>query len=133
MLSEHQVKLIKRSWRELRFVDPIIIGDVFYRKLFIDAPEVKQMFSNSREEQAKKLIDMLSMLVARLDNLHSLTDEIKQLGLRHVDYGVKAKHYEYVGAALIWTLKQAHRDNWNEELEQAWVLCYNMIADAMQN
>lgn len=133
MLTEQQILLIKRSWRGLRNIDPVIIGNVFYGKLFIDVPEVKHMFGKSQEEQAKKLIDMLSLCVARLDNIESLADEIKQLGQRHVGYGVKDKHYEYVGAALIWTLKQAFKAEWNEELENAWVDCYSLIADAMRS
>ncbi|MBK8847672.1 MAG: hemoglobin [Bacteroidetes bacterium] len=133
MLSEHQIQLIKHSWRHLRNVDPVIIGNVFYAKLFIDAPEVKRMFGNSQEEQSKKLIDMLSLLVARLDNITLLTDDIKQLGQRHVDYGVKDKHYDYVGAALIWTLKLALKNEWNIELENAWIDCYNLIANAMRS
>jgi len=52
-------------------------GDVFYRKLFIDVPEVKKLFTTSREEQSAKLVYMLSLIVARLERLQQLTDDIK--------------------------------------------------------
>lgn len=131
MLTDKQIKLIKHSWGELKGVDPVLIGDVFYRKLFIDIPEVKRLFTNDTEEQAKKLIDTLSLIVARLERLSELTDDIKQLAIRHVNYGVTPKHYEYVGGALIWTLKQVFRTSWNEELETAWLSCYTLLANTM--
>lgn len=131
MITEKQIKLIKNSWAELRGVDPVMIGDVFYRKLFIDIPEVKHMFRTSREEQSKKLIDMLSLIVARLERLDELSDDIKQLAKRHAGYGVKEKHYEYVGNALIWTLTQALGSSWNEKLQEAWVECYRILSESM--
>ncbi len=131
MLKEKQIKLIKHSWGELKGVDPVLIGDVFYRKLFIDIPEVKRLFTNDKEEQSKKLVDTLTLIVARLERISELTDDIKQLAIRHVNYGVTPKHYEYVGGALIWTLKQVFRTTWNEELEAAWLSCYTLLANTM--
>ncbi|MFN0189629.1 MAG: globin domain-containing protein [Bacteroidia bacterium] len=131
MLTEKEIKLIKNSWGKVRGIQPELIGDVFYRKLFIDIPELKRMFDSSTISQSIKLVDMLSLIVARLERLDELTEEIKQLAKRHVGYGVKDKHYEYVGAALIWTLNQALRSEWNSELEAAWVKCYTILADEM--
>jgi hemoglobin-like flavoprotein len=131
MLTEREIKLIKKSWGELRGVKPEIIGGVFYRKLFIDIPEVKKMFTTSGEEQSKKLIDMLSLIVARLERLNELTEDIKQLAKRHAGYGVTEKHYDYVGSALVWTLQQAFRNSWNAELQNAWVHCYTILAGVM--
>lgn len=131
MITEKQVKLIKQNWNELRGIDSALIGDVFYRKLFIDAPSVKRLFKGSPEEQAVKLIDMLSILVARLERIDELTEDIKQLAIRHVQYGTKPEHYQYVGNALIWTLKQASGDSWNNELEEAWIACYTLLSSTM--
>jgi hemoglobin-like flavoprotein len=131
MLTEKQIKLIKQNWSELRGVDPALIGEVFYRKLFIDAPSVKRLFKGGQEEQAIKLIEMLNILVARLERLDELTEDIKQLAVRHVQYGTKPEHYQYVGNTLIWTLKQASRDTWNSELEDAWISCYTLLSSTM--
>ena len=133
MLTEREIKLIKNNWGELRGIKPEIIGDVFYRKLFIDMPELKRMFTTSTEEQSKKLIDMLNLIVARLERLNELTKDIKQLAKRHAGYGVTEKHYQYVGAALIWTLQQALRNTWNTELQNAWLSCYTILSNAMIN
>lgn len=131
MLTDKQINLVKKSWGLLRHVDPVLLGDVFYRKLFIDDPHVKSLFHSSREEQAKKLVDMLSMVVLRLDRLDTIEEEIVALAKRHVGYGTTEKHYEDVGSALLWTLNQALREEWNDELEEAWTVCYTHLASVM--
>ena len=74
---------------------------------------------------------MFSLLVARLERLDELTEDIKQLVIRHVQYGTKPEHYQYVGNALIWTLKQASSDSWNKETQDAWATCYKLLAETM--
>jgi nitric oxide dioxygenase len=110
-----------------------LIGDVFYSKLFIEVPHVKHLFKTPREAQSKKLVEMLSMIVGRLDRLDELTEEIRQLALRHVDYGVKISDYKAVGDALIWTLKQGLGSDWNSDVERAWSSCYKILSDTMIN
>jgi hemoglobin-like flavoprotein len=83
--------------------------------------------------QSKKLVDMLSMIVGRLDNLEELTQEIRQLAIRHVSYGVKAAHYKLIGAALLWTLEQGLGRDWNDQVKEAWEACYTILSNTMIN
>jgi hemoglobin-like flavoprotein len=130
-LNQHQIKLIKQSWRSFKDVSPITVGDLFYSKLFADHPSVRKMFPKDMNEQYKKLIDMLTAIVLRLDNLGTITEEIAAMARRHVDYGVKPAHYKIVGVALLWTLEKGMGRDWNEEVKQAWTACYTILADAM--
>ncbi|SRR6266487_3832397 len=132
-MTAEQISLVKQTWKIFRDINPTIIGDVFYSKLFVDLPQVKHMFKNSREEQSGKLIEMINIIVGRLDRLNELTEEIKQLALRHVDYGVKPSHYRSVGVALLWTLHQGLGRDWNKEVEAAWEACYKILSDTMIN
>jgi hemoglobin-like flavoprotein len=132
-MTQEQITLVKKSWKIFREIDPVLIGDVFYSKLFIDVPYVKHLFKIPREKQSKKLVEMLSVIVGRLDRLDELTEDIRQLALRHVDYGVRAEDYKAVGAALIWTLEQGLGTDCTPEVKQAWVACYKMLSDIMIN
>jgi nitric oxide dioxygenase len=131
MLTDKEIKLIKQSWHKLDGIDPVLIGEVFYRKLFLDLPEVRKLFTTSREIQSQKLWDMLSLIVARLERMHELSNEIANLARRHVTYGVKEEYYKYVGTALIWMLNQALGDDWNDELQSAWENCYRELSATM--
>jgi hemoglobin-like flavoprotein len=130
-MTDEQIALVKKTWKIFREIDPVLIGDVFYSKLFIEMPQVKHLFKTSREVQSKKLIDMLSMIVGRLDRLEELTSDIKQLAIRHVGYGVKLSHYRVVGVSLLWTLQQGLGADWNQEVQAAWEACYRLLSDTM--
>ena len=131
MVTTIDIELIKKSWIYVRKIKPEILGDVFYTKLFYDHPELRKMFPHEMEEQNKKLIDMLNVIIERLENLDELKDEIIAVARRHVDYGVNAEHYNMVGTALLWTLQKALGKEWTEELKTAWVNCYTELAGTM--
>jgi hemoglobin-like flavoprotein len=132
-MTEHEIELIKNSWKLLRKVDPVLIGDVFYSKLFVDLPQAQHLFKTPREEQSKKLIATLTVIISKLDHLEEITSDIEQLAIRHVNYGVKAEHYKSVGNALLWTLERGLGSDWTEELKQAWSKCYNVLSSTMIN
>jgi hemoglobin-like flavoprotein len=132
-MTENQITQVQRTWKIFRNIKPIVVGDVFYSKLFMIHPELKKMFPASMDEQYKKLLDMLSLIVARLERLKEVTDDIAALGQRHAGYGVKPEHYEMVGNALLWTLKQGLGSDWTPEVEEAWKSCYAFLSNTMIN
>ena len=64
------------------------------------------------EEQGKELMLMANIAVNGLDRLEAIMPSVKLLGVRHVGYGVKDRHYDTVGAALLWTLGQGFGDRY---------------------
>lgn len=130
-LSQHQIKLVKESWRSFRNVSPAVVGDLFYSKLFADHPSLRKMFPKQMDEQYKKLVDMLTAIIVRLDHLGTFTEEIEAMARRHVEYGVKPAHYKSVGDALLWTLEKGSGKGWNEEIKHAWANCYWILANIM--
>ncbi|HET6721807.1 MAG TPA: hypothetical protein VFH07_03615, partial [Chitinophagaceae bacterium] len=77
-MTTEQILLVKKSWSIFREIDPVLVGDVFYSKLFFDMPYLEKLFHTPKEEQSRKLIEMLSVIVGRLDRLEELTEEIRQ-------------------------------------------------------
>jgi len=132
-MTKEQISLVKKTWNIFREIDPVLVGDVFYSKLFFDMPHLENLFHNSKNTQAKKLVDMLSVIVGRLDNLEELMGEIQQLATRHVQYGVKEQHYKAVGTALLWTLQQGLGKDWDEKVKEAWTSCFQTLSDIMIN
>jgi hemoglobin-like flavoprotein len=132
-MTTAQINLVKKSWRLLRQIPPSVVADAFYSKLFFDHPELRRMFPKDMDEQYKKLVDMLSSMVSRLDNIESFEQELEALAKRHEGYGVKPKHYEMVGAALLWTLERGLGSDWNVETAEAWMACYGIISEKMQH
>ena len=130
-MTKEQARIVRNTWISLQGVDPSLLGDVFYSRLFLKEPSLRKMFQVSRKEQAKKLIDMLDLIVSRLDRLNELGEDIRQLAIRHEGYGVKPGHYEDVRNALLWSLSKGLGKDWNPEVEAAWVACYTILTNAM--
>ena len=130
-MTTQQLTLVKQTWKLLRQVDPALLGDVFYGRLFIKSPAFRSMFKESMESQYQKFVDMLSIIVARLDRPDAVAQEIGQLARSHEGYGVKPEHYGPVKEALLWTLEQGLGNDWNDAVRQAWEVCYDSITQAM--
>src|SRR5215470_5251217 len=118
MMTEEQVILVKNSWKIFRNVAPATIANLFYSKLFFEHPKVRKMFPEDMEHQYVKFIDMLTMIISRLDT-KEITEDIKALAERHIGYGVQTEHYPMVGEALLWTLEKGLGNDWNEEVKKA--------------
>lgn len=115
----------------IRQVDPALVGDLFYSKLFADTPSLRHLFPKQMGEQYRKLVDMLNTVVARLERLDELSVEVADLARRHVEYGVRPAHYKLVGNALLWTLQQGLGKDWTPEVKDAWVKCYTTLSYTM--
>ena len=132
-MTNKQIDLVKSSWAMVATIDPLTVGGLFYNRLFEIAPQLKHMFRNPMPEQSKKLLAMINYVISKLDKLEHILDEVAKLARRHVSYGVKPDHYTIVGEALLWTLEKGLAENWNSELKEAWVDCYQILSSAMIN
>ena len=130
-MTNQQLKLVKQSWVLLREVNPALLGDVFYGRLFSTYPTLRAMFKGPMDSQYQKFVDMLSIIVARLDRPDTVAGQLSQLAQSHEGYGVKPEHYEPVGEALLWTLERGLGNDWNDQVRQAWIVCYESLTQAM--
>jgi hemoglobin-like flavoprotein len=131
-MNTKQIVLVQDSFALVAKIPAETVGELFYNQLFEISPEFRQMFAKTAmPEQSRKLISMLGYIVGKLNNLDSIIEEVAKLAQRHVKYGVTPQQYQPVGAALLWTLEQGLGTNWNEELEEAWTLCYSTLSGAM--
>lgn len=130
-LTETQKKLVQDSWESVKPIADTA-AELFYGKLFELDPNLKPLFANSdMKEQGKKLMLMIGTAVKGLDNLGELVPAVQKLGERHVGYGVKASHYDTVGAALLDTLQKGLGDQFTAETKEAWTITYTTLANVM--
>jgi len=108
-----------------------IVGERFYRRLFVRYPEIRELFSGDIEDQAGKLIRMMSVLVDSLDRPAETADILFELGIRHQAYGVLPEHYHAAGRIFLWALKPADGNSFSPEIKQAWMAFYEMIVEQM--
>lgn len=131
-MNNDQINLVQTSFAK---VVPIseTAAELFYGRLFEIAPEVRPLFKGDMKDQGKKLMATLNVAVQSLTDLPKLVPVLEKLAIGHVPYGVKAEHYDKVGAALLWTLEQGLGESWTSETAEAWTETYKIVASTMIN
>jgi nitric oxide dioxygenase len=129
-MTNQQIDMVQQSWLHIKPVSKQA-GLLFYERLFAMAPAIRHLFKPDVTEQANKLMTMLGYVVSKLNNMEDITNEVQQLGARHNMYGAKPEHYDAVGQCLVATLKDGLGNNWDDELEKAWVAAFSILKTAM--
>jgi hemoglobin-like flavoprotein len=129
-MTEQQILLVKNSWSYV-VVQSEEAGQLFYQRLFEVAPAVRHLFKGDSKEQARKLMNMVTLIVTKLEKMDDIMNEIKLLAQRHAHYGAEPAHYLVVGECLLWTLEKGLGEKWNSETRQAWVTVYSTLSGAM--
>jgi hemoglobin-like flavoprotein len=125
-------QLVTESWKALAPNGPQV-GAIFYRRLFEIDPSLRPLFKDAiLDEQVRKLITMLDLIVHWLDIPERLVPVLKQLGARHHGYGVQDEHYGKVGTALMGTLEEGLGDKFTPDLRSAWAEAYLLISSLMR-
>jgi hemoglobin-like flavoprotein len=111
---------------------PEVAGALFYERLFATNPSLRPLFRNNMRIQGLKLMTMLAMVVYNLPDPDQLSHAIRDLAVRHVEYGVKRADYDALREALLWTLEQALGEDLTPAVREAWTVCYDELADEMK-
>lgn len=131
-MTPQQIALVRSSFA---LVAPIAdsAASLFYSRLFELDPSLRPLFKTNLESQGNKLMGMLASAVSLLDQPEKLMPVVRNLGRRHVGYGVEERHYETVGSALLWTLEKGLGAEFTPEVESAWAAVYGTLATTMQH
>jgi hemoglobin-like flavoprotein len=143
MITDDHKQAIQRSWR---LVVPIAetAADLFYRRLFELRPDYQSLFTGDMASQKKKLVRMLAFIVKSLDWTEAewqtvvSPDEdlmlvVLAMGRRHSElYRIPDDSYGVVAEALLWTLGYGLGDAFTDDVKEAWVEVYTVLAKAMR-
>jgi hemoglobin-like flavoprotein len=105
---------------------------LFYDELFRISPDLREMFPKDMAALKAKFVQMLAGVVNSLTQIATVSEEIVDLGRRHMSYDVEDSHYAIVGDALIWTLGRILGPDFTPDVRDAWGAAYDMIARVMR-
>ena len=131
-MKPHEKVLVQDTWA---LVAPISgqAAELFYSRLFELDPAIKPLFAaTNMKKQGQVLMQALSLTVKNLNSPDVLLPVLEALGRRHAGYGVKDKHYDTVGAALLWTLGQGLGAKFTPDAKKAWTEAYGLVASVMK-
>ena len=131
-MTPEQKTLVQQSFA---LVVPIAdtAAELFYGRLFELDPSLRGLFHGDTREQGRMLMQMLAVAVHGLDRLESIVPAVRALGRRHAAYGVTDDHFDTVGDALLWTLKQGLGPAYTPDVADAWASVYAVLATTMKD
>lgn len=127
-MTPEQIALLRSSLRHLPAKATVRL---LYRRLFAIDPSLRPLFPEDMTDQCCKLVAMLAAFVERLDDLDRQLPAVRELGRLHADFDVTRAHYEAVGAALLWALRQTLGTAFTSETEAAWAALYRLLSTTM--
>jgi len=130
-MTSDDILLVQLSWRKILPIKDAA-AELFYQRLFGQDPALRELFNGDLEEQGERLMQMVTAAVRGLDRMDALLPVVRELGMRHLNYGVRDEHYGTVGSALLWTLEQALQDDFTPEVKSAWIKVYGVLSQTMR-
>lgn len=133
MLSEASRPYIAASVPVLR-EHGLAITTAFYRNLFIEFPELKNLFNMGNQAQGLQQQSLASAVFAyavNIDNTEALAPVISRIVHKHVSLGIVAEHYPIVGRHLLGAIREILGDAATEPLINAWAEAYGLLADTL--
>lgn len=130
-MDARNISLVQQSFEKAAGLGEAV-AEIFYAELFAIDPSLQSMFKGDMKAQGRKLLTTLAFVVRGLDKPEQIVPAAEQLAIKHVDYGVTARHYTLVGNALLRTLKKGLGDDFTPEVRAAWVAAYQLLADVMR-
>lgn len=103
----------------------------FYRHLFAMLPEARALFPDDMAEQRGRLLQALLSSVQSLDDPEGMEARLQALGEIHYYRGIADDQYQYVGHALIRTVRDVVPADWSTWLSSAWISVYSWMIQHM--
>jgi nitric oxide dioxygenase len=127
-MTDRQRQLVTTSFARLV---PITgeAAQTFYDRLWEIAPETRVLFrSTDMAQQGTKLMQTLGIAVRGLHDPNSIVPLLRDLGQRHIGYGVTRDQFATVKTALLWMIETRLGREFTPEVRDAWSAAYDMIA-----
>jgi hemoglobin-like flavoprotein len=129
-MTPEQITLVQTSFERFRPQLPAM-ATLFYQNLFTQDPELRPLFTTPMDLQKVRFAEKLTEIVHAMPRLGELLAHTRDLGARHVGYGVRAADYQTLGAALLATLDEVLGDSFDAPTREAWTVAYNLVAEIM--
>jgi len=132
-MTPEQISSIRKSFQLMEGKEEVVTL-LFYNRLFLKHPNMREMFPGDIKQQAQKLAEVLKLIYSSLENLDSLRPALRDLGSRHLrEHGVLEKHYLAFCQTLIDTLHETAGTHFDDAAKQAWSSLLAQVSSEMQN
>jgi hemoglobin-like flavoprotein len=128
------VPLLQRTFQAAVDGNPNLVHDFYFEHLFRDHPELHggpgALFPADMQDQMAKLSQTLAQALEHLGDSIWLQVNLTDLGRKHAAYRVQPYMFEWVGSALLATLRESV-PGWDARVEAEWAAVYAVMREIM--
>lgn len=130
-MTPTQIDLVQDSFRGLGS-QMAEASRVFYEELFRMSPDLRTLFPEDLGRQKEKFTQVMGVVIRNLSRVSTISEDITDLGHRHMAYDVDEENYDIFGEALLRMLDRLLGARMSPELREAWAAAYDMVARVMK-
>ncbi|MDH5395288.1 MAG: globin domain-containing protein [Gammaproteobacteria bacterium] len=126
--SEH----LKKCWIKIdkaKGTDAFV--EIFFRQLFNDYPETRQLFSGDLDRQKSNLLTTLDNVINGFEYINIIEKEFIQLGDYHKKIGITAEMFNAFNSTILSAANEASDFSLTEDESSAWKSAFEQISNIM--
>ena len=130
-ISADDIWLVQQSWEKVLPISQTA-GEIFYDRLTEINPEFNLLISTDHVEQVKSFMEMLDIIIHKLDDPYSILPVYHSKDYDKIGYGVlETADYDTTYNAFEWTLKHGLGDDFTDEVKMAWHKVFRFMHDLL--
>jgi nitric oxide dioxygenase len=133
MISSKTIEIVK-STAPVLAEHGEAITTVFYKRLFVRHPEMKNIFNMTHQEtgtQPKVLANAIFMYAQYIDQLEVLGGAVESIAQKHVSLTITPEMYPIVGENLLAAIGEVLGEAATPEIVGAWAEAYQALANIL--
>ncbi|WP_375057469.1 NO-inducible flavohemoprotein [Zobellella sp. DQSA1] len=130
MLDARTIDIIKSTIPLLESANTALT-EHFYRRMFRDNPELKDVFNLSHQASGRQPAALFSAVLAyakNIDNPAVLGAAVERIAHKHTGFAIQPAQYDIVGHHLLETIRELAPDAATPEVIDAWAQAYGVLA-----
>mmetsp|Transcript_2496 Transcript_2496/g.5982 ORF Transcript_2496/g.5982 Transcript_2496/m.5982 type:complete len:1471 (-) Transcript_2496:34-4446(-) len=125
-------EVVMLSWETVKQrTDVEELGRIFWKHLNDLSPEQTHLFRRSLKMWGHLIHHIMAMLMTSISDPEGFFEQLFELTIRHIRYGVRSEYLGPFGNALICTVQEILGDTWSDRANGAWLSIWKRAANSI--
>ena len=131
-MTPEQLQLVRLTLAQATS-DPVSLGQQFYRRLFILAPDLRARFDGDIDAESLKLKDALTLAFGSLSDMPFLVATLEAMAQRGVARGLSEKHCRAIAQSLLWAVeRRVGTAGFTPQVCNAWIALLAVVVSILR-
>jgi nitric oxide dioxygenase len=129
-LTAGEIELVRTSFDQVWAISSRTAA-LFYERLFASGAIARPLFRIDAEEEKRRFLTALAVIVTSLDEAADLDSLAERLAYQHLEFGAEAENSAIVAQALLGSLEEGLGSRWTPAVADAWRKAYRALSERM--